>query len=57
MSFQKGEYIYQVYVNLDSIDHTTESGVDVKHKGQLLTSILCTEETSQGNFNDEEFAW
>lgn len=57
MSFQKGEYIYQVYVNLDSIDHTTESGVDVKYKGQQLTRILCTEETAKSNFDDEEFAW
>ena len=57
MSFQRGEYIYDVWVNFDSIEHTTESGVNVERRGKSIATVYCTQATAVSNFNDEDFAW
>ncbi|WP_373767561.1 hypothetical protein [Glaesserella sp.] len=57
MVFQNGEYLYNVTVNFDSIEHTVNSGVFVERKGKEIARVECTPETAQGNFDDDNFAW
>lgn len=57
MAFQNGEYVYNVSVNFDSIEHTTESGVFIERKGKEIANVQCTPATAQANFNDDSFAW
>lgn len=57
MNFQNGEYMYSVWVDFDSIEHTTNSGVTVARRGKTIANVQCTPETAQANFDDSEFAW